>query len=178
MLFIAGIGFIAAEIFVIPGFGVAGISGLLLMFASVVLASQNFVIPTTAMDWNQLFTSIIVTTIVGVCFLIAAFFITRQMGSLPIFKGIILDSDLGREDNEPALGDGKDQVQPTYAGVSVGDFGVADSLLRPAGRVKINGRVVDVVSDGSFVDQGTRIRVTKIHGNVITVTKVEADYIE
>ena len=57
-------------------------------------------------------------------------------------------------------------------------FGVADSLLRPAGRVKINGRVVDVVSDGSFVDQGTRIRVTKIHGNVITVTKVEADYIE
>ena len=175
MLFVAGVGFIAAEIFVIPGFGVAGVSGILLMFASIVLASQGFVIPTTAMDWNHLFTSIIVTTVVGVCFLIAAFFITRHMGSIPIFKGIILDSDLGREDNEPALGDGKDQVQPTHAGVSVGDFGIADSLLRPAGRVKINGRVVDVVSDGSFVDQGTRIRVTKIHGNVITVTEVEAD---
>ena len=175
MLFVAGVGFVAAEIFVIPGFGVAGISGILLMFASVVLASQGFVIPTTAMDWNQLFTSIIVTTVVGVCFVIAAFFITRQMGNLPIFKGIILDSDLGREDSEPVLGDSKDQVQPTYAGVSVGDFGIADSLLRPAGRVKINGRVVDVVSDGSFVDQGTRIRVTKIHGNVITVTEVEAD---
>jgi len=145
------------------------------MFASVVLASQGFVIPTTATDWNQLFTSIIVTTVVGVCFLIAAFFITRQMGNLPIFKGIVLDSDLGRENNEPALGDGKGQAQPTYAGVSVGDFGTADSLLRPAGRVKINGRVVDVVSDGSFVDQGSSIRVTKIHGNVITVTEVEAD---
>ena len=175
MLFVAGVGFIAAELFVIPGFGVAGITGLLLMFASIVLASQSFVIPTTAMDWNQLFTSIIVTTIVGVCFLFAAFFITRQMGNLPIFKGIILDSEVGREAKASELGDDKGQTTPTYEGVSVGDFGVADSLLRPAGRVKINGRVVDVVSDGSFVDQGTPIRVVKIHGNVITVTEVDAD---
>ena len=174
-LFVAGVGFIATELFVIPGFGVAGIAGLLLMFTSVVLASQEFVIPATAMDWNKLFTSIIVTTLVGVSFLIAAFFITRNMGSLPMFKGIILDSDLGREDLEPALAEGKAQASPTHAGVSIGDWGVADSLLRPAGRVKINGRVVDVVSDGSFVDQGASIRVVKIHGNVITVTEVEAE---
>ncbi len=174
-LFVAGVGFIAAELFVIPGFGIAGISGLLLMFASVVLASQEFVIPTTAMDWNRLFTSILVTTIVGVCFLIAAFFITRRMGSIPVFKGIVLDSDIGREPQEDALMADHAQATPTYAGVSIGDRGISDSLLRPAGRVKINGRVVDVVSDGSFVEQGVPIQVVKIHGNVITVTEVEPE---
>ena len=174
-LFVAGVGFIAAELFVIPGFGVAGITGLLLMFASIVLASQQFVVPATATDWNQFFTSILVTTIVGVCFLIAAFFITRNLGNLPIFKGIILDSDVGRETQDNALAEGKAAPSPTHAGVSIGDWGVADSPLRPAGRVKINGRVVDVVSDGSFVDRDASIRVIKIHGNVITVTETEAD---
>lgn len=174
-LFVAGIAFIAAELFVIPGFGVAGITGLLLLFASVVLASQEFVVPATATDWNQFFNSILVTTIVGVCFLIAAFIITRNLGNLPIFKGIILDSDLGRETQENELAAGKAQPSPTHAGVSIGDWGVADSPLRPAGRVKINGRVVDVVSDGSFVDRDASIRVIKIHGNVITVTEADAD---
>ena len=174
-LFVAGIVFIAAELFVIPGFGVAGIAGLGLLFVSIVLASQDFVIPTTATDWNQLFTSILVITVVGVCFLIAAFFITRRMGSMPIFKGIVLDSDIGREPKETALDADPTHTPPTHAGVSVGDRGVADSLLRPAGRVKINGRVVDVVSDGSFVDQGVPIQVIKINGNVITVTEVEAE---
>ena len=174
-LFVAGVVFIAAELFVIPGFGVAGITGLLLMFASIVLASQEFVVPATAMDWNRFFTSILVTTVVGVCFLIAAFFITRNLGNLPIFKGIILDSDAGRETLENELVQSKGPSSPTHAGVSIGDWGVADSPLRPAGRVKINGRVVDVVSDGSFVDRDASIRVIKISGNVITVTEVDAD---
>ena len=174
-LFVAGVGFIAAELFVIPGFGVAGITGLILMFTSIVLASQEFVVPATAMDWNQFFTSILVTTVVGVCFLIAAFFITKNLGNLPVFKGIILDSDAGRETPELDLSDDKALASSTHAGVSIGDWGVADSLLRPAGRVKINGRVVDVVSDGSFVDQGASIRVVKINGNVITVSESEPD---
>ena len=174
-LFVAGVGFVAAELFVIPGFGVAGITGLILMFTSIILASQEFVVPATALDWNQFFTSILVTTVVGVCFLIAAFFITRSLGSIPVFKGIILDSDVGREVAETELSSDKAESSPTHAGVSIGDWGVADSLLRPAGRVKINGRVVDVVSDGSFVDQGTSIRVIKISGNVITVTEAEPD---
>ena len=145
------------------------------MFTSIVLASQEFVVPATAMDWNQFFTSILVTTVVGVCFLIAAFFITKNLGNLPVFKGIILDSDAGRETPELDLSDDKASASPTHAGVSIGDWGVADSLLRPAGRVKINGRVVDVVSDGSFVDQGASIRVVKINGNVITVSESEPD---
>ena len=86
-----------------------------------------------------------------------------------------MDSDIGREPKETALDADAIQNPPTYAGVSVGDRGIADSLLRPAGRVKINGRVVDVVSDGSFVDQGIPIQVIKINGNVITVTEVEAE---
>ena len=94
---------------------------------------------------------------------------------MPFLKGIVLASYIGHGPKVTALDADPTHTPPTYAGVSVGDRGIADSLLRPAGRVKINGRVVDVVSDGSFVDQGIPIQVIKINGNVITVTEVEAE---
>ncbi len=47
VLFLAGLGFLALELFVLPGFGIAGLSGMLLLGASLILASQDFVIPHT-----------------------------------------------------------------------------------------------------------------------------------
>jgi membrane-bound serine protease (ClpP class) len=167
-LFISGLLFIAAEIFVIPGFGVAGITGLLLLFASVILASQSFIVPVTAEDWNRTFTSVAVTVIFGCGFLVAAIVITKHMGQLPIFKGFILDAR-SEDDLEPSEAQTSISDQPA---VAVGDQGVADSLLRPAGRAKFDGRVFDVISDGSFVDAGTPVQVVKVNGNVITVSEV------
>ena len=56
--------------------------------------------------------------------------------------------------------------------VEIGTVGVADSLLRPAGRASFNGRSFDVISDGSFVDAGTAVKVIKVFGNIITVSEV------
>jgi len=93
ILFLAGLAFIAAELFVIPGFGVAGLSGIVLLTASVILASQGFVVPETAVDWDQLLGNVVMLVIAGLAFFIAAFFITARMGSLPVFSRMVLSTD-------------------------------------------------------------------------------------
>lgn len=171
ILFLAGITFLAMEIFVIPGFGVSGITGLALLLFSVVLAGQDYVIPTTTAQINQTFSTLAVVTGSGLVFIVAAVFITRKMGSIPVFNQIILDPAANvRDDDED---DDKGKTSDIHPAISVGDWGVADSVLRPAGRAKFAGRTLDVVSDGTFIDPGSQVRVIEISGNVITVSEVE-----
>ncbi|NUQ66264.1 MAG: NfeD family protein, partial [Pirellulales bacterium] len=54
-----------------------------------------------------------------------------------------------------------------------GDVGIADSPLRPAGRVRFGDQYVDVVSEGSFIEEGAYVRILKIRGNHILVRQVQ-----
>ena len=55
-----------------------------------------------------------------------------------------------------------------------GRAGVAVSPLRPAGIAEIDGTRIDVVSDGSFIEAGTGIEVTRVDGNRIVVRRVSS----
>ncbi len=57
--------------------------------------------------------------------------------------------------------------------VGVGDWGVAESPLRPAGKAIFGDDYLDVVTDGSFVDKGKQVRVIEISGNRIVVREIE-----
>ncbi len=174
ILFVAGITFLFAEVFVIPGFGVAGITGLALLFSSVILAGQDFVFPQTPEQWNQSLTSMLILMCSGVGFLIAAVFISKRLGSLPVFNRMILTPP-PIENGSPKLDEfGKPIAQP-HPRVSIGDWGRAESLLRPAGRAKFAGRSLDVISDGAYVDAGTQIRIIGISGNIIRVEAIADD---
>jgi membrane-bound serine protease (ClpP class) len=173
ILFAAGIIFLLMEIFVIPGFGVSGVCGLALLFSSIVLASQNFAVPQTPQQWDQTLTTSVMILCSGFVFLIAATFISKRLGAIPLFNRLVLDvppRQLGFESTKDA--DGKPLPSP-HPSVSVGDWGVSESLLRPAGRAKFAHRSFDVISDGSFVEPGTQVTVIRINGNVITVAPVE-----
>lgn len=176
LLFAAGVIFLLMEVFVIPGFGMAGLAGLVLLFFSVVLASQNFTIPETAQQWNRSLTTSLTLLISGVTFLVVAAFLSQRLGSIPVFNRLVLDPS--RLESETADTDKTDEDKPApqvHPEISVGDWGQAESLLRPAGRAKFAGRSFDVISDGSFVDPGTQVKVVRINGNVITVAPVEED---
>jgi membrane-bound serine protease (ClpP class) len=67
--------------------------------------------------------------------------------------------------------EGADAGVATTSGVRVGDQGVADSTLRPAGRVRFGDNYADVVADG-FVESGRPVRVIRISGNRIVVREV------
>jgi membrane-bound serine protease (ClpP class) len=176
LLFAAGIIFIAVELFVIPGFGLPGLVGLALLLVSVVMASQDFVIPSTPRQWNQFTTTLLMILCSCAVFVIAAIVLARKLGSFPMFNQMILaptaeplifEKELS---SDPETGKPVVQQHPL---VSVGDWGRAESLLRPAGRAVFGGSSVDVVSDGSFVDPGTQVRVIKIQGNMIMVAAIE-----
>jgi len=186
VLFLAGAVFIAMELFVIPGFGVAGISGLLLMGAGVFLASQDFVVPTVASDFYTLGSNVLMLLAVGVTLIVSGVAITRYYGALPILGAMVLAppvyDDQQQESHKTLLNSGKDgshKKTPPVAddAVHVGDWGVAESPLRPAGKIILNGEYIDVVTDGSYVDKGAQVKVIKVTGNLVTVREVlpEAD---
>lgn len=180
LLFCAGVVFLLVELFVIPGFGVAGITGLLLMLVSVFMASQDFR-PQDGLQPRALANTLAVVAVSGVLALIGAAAISKHLGALPMLNSLALapppaDAQAISE-SAPALAKpGEKPTQPLgpSATVHVGDWGVAASPLRPAGKAAFAGEYLDVVSDGSFIDKGRQVRVVQIRGNHVVVRDAEA----
>ena len=172
VLFLVGAGFVAVEIFVTPGFIVAGLTGLVLMAVSVIMACQDFIVPHTSGQLSTLTTSVTVLAGSGVVFLVAALAISRYLGSIPVFNRMVLDAPAGDRAADDAPLDPKSGKAAALVGqliVRVGDCGVAESPLRPAGKVRIGDESVDVVTDGSFVTKGSTVRIVEIQGHHIVV---------
>jgi membrane-bound serine protease (ClpP class) len=178
ILFLAGLVFLAMEVFVIPGFGVAGIAGILLMFVSVVMACQGFAIPTTGRELQTFSTTLLVVACSGAAFLAVAAWLRRYFDTLPMLNRLVLQPAL------PAAYPGTATAtleaaalglsRPvTLREVAVGDRGVALSPLRPAGKARFGEAYLDVLTDGSFVDGGRPVRIIEICGNRIVVEEVE-----
>jgi membrane-bound serine protease (ClpP class) len=142
------------------------------MMVSAIMASQNFVLPSTDREWNTLLTSLAVLLGSTLAVLVLASYITRRLGSIPIFNRLVLVGPTESGSVEIDKASGK-PIAPSYPIVSVGDWGVSESVLRPAGRARFGRNIIDVVSDGSFVEKGRQIRVIEIEGNRIVVTEVD-----
>ena len=143
-----------------------------MLFSSVVLAGQNFVLPATPDQWDRSIASTFTLLLACTGFIVAAIFITKKMGSIPILNKMILSTKPFSSQNSLTDSAGKPVPAP-HPVVSVGDCGESESQLRPAGRAKFNDRSIDVVSDGAFVEAGVPIRVIEIQGSIIRVTQVD-----
>ena len=174
ILFGCGIIFLAVELFVIPGFGAAGITGILLMLAGVMMASQDFVVPHSGLELKALTTTLLVMVGAGCAFLVAAVWVTKHFGGIPVLNRLALKPPAA-EEAEGAAGakDGKTAATAGGATLHVGDWGVADSPLRPAGKARFGDDFFDVITDGSFVERGRQVRVLSITGNRIVVREIE-----
>lgn len=175
VLFLFGLALIALEVFVMPGFGVFGISGALAVVFALILASQTFVIPTTSAQVSQL--SRTLGTLSGsiIACVAIAIVLGRFMPKMPGIKNMIL---------APPGGPDGPLLDPTVAGnqsttslieqdaTLLNQQGVAFTTLRPAGRVQINGKLIDVVSEGDFIDPGQQIEVIEVSGNKVVVRLV------
>lgn len=164
LLFISGVVFLLMELFVIPGFGLSGILGAILLVGSIVMASQTFIIPHNAMEVGQLSQSLAIVMGSFFTFLGIAWLISRKMGMLPIFKRLILSPPESGEETSSISEKAK-----THTLVKVGEWGVAESVLRPAGKARFQSRSVDVVADGAYVEAGSPVQVIDISGNRVVV---------
>ncbi len=175
LLFLIGVACVLAELFLIPGFGVAGVMGIGLILLSLVMATLDFLYPTTTAQWDQLGGSLLTILLVMVVGGGGIGLLIHNMGSLPALNRLTLAPPQWSEDS-PA--NKKDEASPTSelvvqqgraAGLRVGDIGVTESVLRPSGRALIQGRSVDVVADGKFIEPGQPIKIIDIRGNRLIV---------
>ena len=104
ILFASGIVLLLVEIFLIPGFGIWGGTGILLILTSLVLASQPFLLPRNKQDLQTLTRSI--TIVIGslIAFVAGAGWFTRRMGQIPIFRHLLLQPPLAASDGRTDLG--------------------------------------------------------------------------
>jgi len=56
--------------------------------------------------------------------------------------------------------------------VRVGEEGVARTILRPAGKAEFGAALIDVVTDGEFLDRGAKVRVAMVEGDRVVVEAV------
>ena len=159
MLFIAGVICVAAEIFVLPGFGVLGLGGGLLVIASIVLASQSFVLPVNEYQIRQMQWSLI--GILGAAAGVATLgiLLRRWLPSTPILRNVVLEppADAGPDDAIDEL---------------IGRIGTTTTRLAPAGKARLGDSVRDVASDGPLIEPGTAVRVVGVRGGRVIVHPV------
>ncbi len=166
-LFVVGLMFIAAELFVIPGFGVAGVAGVGLTLGSLVMASRRVIFPETGEDLMSL--SVDVLTVLGAFagFLVALLFLSNYIGEIPGLSRLTLRPQFAGDPSVEAEADAKSGVP--WQMVDVGDEGSAISSLRPSGKVQFGDAIVDVITEGDFVDSGSRVRIVTKQGTRIVV---------
>ena len=172
-LFVTSLAFIAAEFFVIPGFGFAGITGLALMLVSLVMASQRVLFPASGADWSHLGLNVFTITAAMLGVVIVLFFAADYFQGLPLFKRLVLEppSYASAYENQPRPAEGtKDAESMTpWERIGVGDFGRSVSPLRPSGKAQFAEDVVDVATEGEFIAANSAIRVLRKQGMRIVV---------
>ncbi|MEN1681229.1 MAG: NfeD family protein [Planctomycetota bacterium] len=167
LLFLTGIVCILLEVFVLPGVGVFGFGGALLVLTSLILASQTFLVPKTESQLAELRTSL--ATVAGsfAAMLVAAIVLRRYLPHTPLFRSIQLapaaSADRIDLDLREAVAD--------YAHL-VGRTGVATTDLLPSGRAEVDGELVDVITQGGLIDRGAEIQVVSAKANRVVVKAV------
>lgn len=151
ILFIIGLLLLVVEMF-IPGFGIAGGAGLVLLILGIILTART---PFEAF----VMVIILILLIVG-----ALAIIMRSAKKGKLSKKLILWSAAKHEDGFSTSSD---------MSALLGKEGIALTVLRPAGSGEFLGQRLDVVTDGTFIERGTKIRIVRTEGRRILVEPID-----
>jgi membrane-bound ClpP family serine protease len=162
---VAGIALLLVELLVVPGFGLFGVLGLVSLFVGMVGTfipdgTGGLFGPGDTGDdlFGGVATILLSTTTAGV----AIFFISKHFGSIPLLGRLVLQ-DAGAADDNPDA-DILAMSPPAEDRVRVGDLGVAASALRPSGRARINGEMIDAIAERGYIDDGDPVEIVARRG--------------
>ena len=152
---VIGVGLLVVEAFM-PGFGLPGISGIILQVVSVAVTGVEHgpVAPLGA--------TLIVLSVDAIAISLALHSATK--GKLSKSKLILRDT----ESNEAGYRSNEDME------VFLGKEGTTITVLRPTGMAEFDGVRLNVVSEGEFVQNGVKVRIVDVEGSRILVRTVEA----
>ena len=146
LLFVAGVILIFAE-FLLPS-GLSGGAGTLMILGSVTLGLYHFPDQAVWIIGGETF-GVMLGIAMGI------FALSKGMG-----KTLMLDTTQAAED-------GYVNVETDTA--LIGATGETMTALRPAGTILVDGKRIDAVSDGTFIDEHANVRVIEVNGNRVVV---------
>ncbi|HNS18108.1 MAG TPA: NfeD family protein [Bacteroidales bacterium] len=165
LIFIVGVVLLAIELFAIPGFGVLGISGIVLIVAGLALSmvgNVGFHFPGDA--FKALISSIFLVIIASFVSLVISFYLGKQILTTTIFGHLALDTV--QEKSE-----GYTSADLQYTNV-MGKKGRALTILRPAGKVRIGDEVYDATALTGYIEKGEEVEVVKYETSQLFVRKI------
>ena len=159
LLATAGILLLLVEAFIIPGFGVAGVLGILALLAGLILSTvgEGSTVQAIIGAASRLGVSLVIA-------IIASLFILRYLPKTRVGRHLVLSTGLTAESGFTS--------EPLEEHNLVGKTGTAVSTLRPSGIANIDGKRIDVVSDGEFIEPGESVRVDHVDGNRVVVRRI------
>jgi len=172
-VFVTGLLLIAVEVFVLPGFAIAGVLGLLCVFAGmfgmlIKNPPNKIPWPESQIDW-QLFNNGALGLFSGVAgFVVLAWLFSKYLHKIPIAKKLILASAAETDAVQYGMSSEKPLVEIAQKGITL-------SQLRPSGIAQFGRERVNVVSRGEFIDENKEIIVESIEGNNIVVKEISGD---
>jgi len=167
LLFVGGLACIAVELFALPGLGVFGFGGALMVVASIVLASQTFVIPTNAYQLRQFPISLMMMAAGMAGGIVSVAVIRRFLPDTPYFNRMLLNPP--RAEEREALSRREALVTLEHL---LNKRGETTTPLVPAGKAQFGDELIDVISNGELIAKGTPVVVEEVAGNRVVVRKV------
>ena len=163
IVFFVGLLLILVEVFVIPGFGLPGILGLVFTIGSLALVMINNDGLNFDLIEPWLINNAIITSLVG--FLGALFlmvFMGAKLTKTSIFNRFALTS---------VQDTSKGYTSSFYDKSLIGATGIVESVLRPSGRIKVGNEVYDAYTRGEYLNKGEKIEVIATEGTSLKVKK-------
>jgi membrane-bound serine protease (ClpP class) len=164
LVFIVGVILIAVEIFAIPGFGVTGVLGLILMITGLTLSMVDNIDPgnfnVSMMQITKALTVVVIAfflAITGSIYLSKRLFTSHAFGHLALKK-------------TQQKGEGYTSASSVYQSM-IGREGLAYTTLRPAGKVMIDNELFDATARTGLIDKGETIRVVGYSSAQLVVKK-------
>jgi len=163
IIFIIGVILVAIEIFAIPGFGVAGISGIILIVSGLALSMVDnigFGFDNTSL--RKLMEAVLIVITATFLSILSSFWLTKKLfGGKTFFGQLALVTTMESTEGFSSV----DSQQQMMLGVS----GIAASILRPAGKIDIDGEIYDAVAETGYISKGTPVEVIGMSNTQLVV---------
>lgn len=167
VIFIVGLILIALEIFVIPGFGITGISGIALVVIGLTFSmiDNNVFEFGFSRAFGQVFRAFLLVIISMSLSLFISIYFSGKIITNSRIEGLALKSEQKRDEGFVSVDD-KSHL--------IGKEGEAITILRPSGKVEIDGDVLDALSEFGYINPGERVVINKYESGQLYVSKKKA----
>jgi membrane-bound serine protease (ClpP class) len=162
LLFVVGLALLIAEIAIIPGFGFVGVAGVLCMIASLMLTRLPSYDFWSLEQISAVVGQLALSMIIGI---VGSAFLLRTLPKFALFNRLILASDT-------RAADGYVSASTEHDDTLAGSEGVTLSELRPVGVGLFDGKRIDIIAEGEFIQDKTAVKVIEARGSRVVVRPV------